>query len=76
VERLTAVANYEGAVPGINEKNVFDWAFLDTFDWFSPTYDNPLTLQEIESTLRTSGAKEIQHVDPLKKSIDYRAIKG
>lgn len=76
VERLTAVANYEGAVPGINETNVFDWAFLDTFDWFSPTYDNPLTLREIEDTLRASEAKEIQHVDPLKKSIDYRAIKA
>jgi ubiquinone/menaquinone biosynthesis C-methylase UbiE len=73
VERLLAVANYEGVVPGVDDSNVFEWALLDTFDWFSPTYDNPLTRKEIEDTLMKSGMVQIENVLP--EGNNYRAYK-
>lgn len=73
VERLLAVANYEGAVPGINSSNVYEWALLDTFDWFSPQYDNPMTQKEVESTLRECGMINIENV--ITRGINYKARK-
>jgi ubiquinone/menaquinone biosynthesis C-methylase UbiE len=74
VERIMAVANYEGAVPGIDDSNVYEWALLDTFDWFSPTYDNPLTKKEVEETLAKCGMEKIINVDP-EHGINYKAYK-
>ena len=40
LKRIVPVANYEKILP-LNEKQLLEWAILDTFDWLSPTYDNP-----------------------------------
>jgi ubiquinone/menaquinone biosynthesis C-methylase UbiE/uncharacterized protein YbaR (Trm112 family) len=74
VERIMAVANYEGAVPGVNDSNVFEWALLDTFDWFSPTYDNPLKPEEIERTLKACNMENIVNIK--KGENDFRANKS
>lgn len=74
VERIMAVANYEGAVPGIDSSNVYEWALLDTFDWFSPTYDNPLKKEEVEEVLKQCGMEKIINVDP-EHGINYKAYK-
>lgn len=42
LKRLVPVANYHGILP-LNEIQHREWALLDTFDWLSPTYDNPQT---------------------------------
>jgi len=42
LKRVVPVANYEGVHP-LNEKQLREWALLDTFDWLSPAYDNPQT---------------------------------
>lgn len=73
VERLMVVANYEGNVPGVDASNVYDWALLDTFDWFSPTYDNPLKPKEVEATLISSNMENIVNVK--KGENDFRATK-
>lgn len=73
VERLMVVANYEGNVPGVDSSNVYDWALLDTFDWLSPTYDNPLKPKEVEATLRSSNMENIINVK--KGENDFRANK-
>lgn len=59
VERITVVANYEGAVPGVDASNVFEWALLDTYDWLSPAYNNPQRPKDIEKTFRDSGMENI-----------------
>jgi ubiquinone/menaquinone biosynthesis C-methylase UbiE/uncharacterized protein YbaR (Trm112 family) len=48
LSRLIPVANYRG-VYKLTSKEQIEWSILDTFDWFSPTYDNP----ETPSTLKT-----------------------
>lgn len=73
VERIMAVANYEGAVPGVDGSNVYDWALLDTFDWYSPAYDNPLKPHEIEAVLIACGMENIENIK--KGENDFRTTK-
>jgi 2-polyprenyl-3-methyl-5-hydroxy-6-metoxy-1,4-benzoquinol methylase len=40
LKRTIPVANYKGILP-LNNKQLFEWALLDTFDWLSPEFDNP-----------------------------------
>jgi ubiquinone/menaquinone biosynthesis C-methylase UbiE/uncharacterized protein YbaR (Trm112 family) len=42
LSRLIPVANYKG-IYNLSSDALLQWAILDTFDWFSPTYDNPQT---------------------------------
>ena len=37
-----------------------EWAYLDTFDWFSPSYDKPQTLRTFESWHKDNGLTEIE----------------
>jgi SAM-dependent methyltransferase len=41
----------------------YRWATLDTFDALSPTYDNPVTHQEVERQLRGAGMVNIRRLD-------------
>jgi SAM-dependent methyltransferase len=40
LKRIIPVANYSGILP-LNNKQLKEWALLDTFDWLGPEYDNP-----------------------------------
>ncbi len=73
VERIMVVANYEGAVPGIDGSNVFDWALLDTFDWLSPAHNNPQKQKDVENTIKSCGMANIINLGT--GTNDYRAIK-
>ncbi len=42
LSRLIPIQNYNG-IYKLNKKDQLQWAILDTFDWFSPAYDNPQT---------------------------------
>jgi ubiquinone/menaquinone biosynthesis C-methylase UbiE/uncharacterized protein YbaR (Trm112 family) len=42
IKRIIPVVNYSNVYP-LNKKQLFEWSLLDTFDWFSPMYDNPQT---------------------------------
>ncbi len=59
LRRLVPVANYDG-VFSLNEQQLHEWAVLDTFDWFSPTYDQPQTPQVLSAWLAESGFEDIQ----------------
>lgn len=37
-----------------------EWSTLDTLDWYSPTFDHPLTWSEAERVLREAGASHIE----------------
>jgi 2-polyprenyl-3-methyl-5-hydroxy-6-metoxy-1,4-benzoquinol methylase len=60
--RIVPVANYEGIYP-LNEKQLLEWAILDTFDWLSPKYDRPQTPQKLRYWLVGAG---LENVDVLK----------
>lgn len=59
LRRLIPVANYEGILP-LSEKQLTEWALLDTFDWLSPTYDNPQTLWAATAYLENAKLDEIE----------------
>lgn len=58
VSRLVPVANYAGVYP-LNDQQLGEWALLDTFDWFSPRYDNPQSPSALERELRTMGLEDV-----------------
>jgi SAM-dependent methyltransferase len=48
LKRLIPVANYAD-IYNLSDRQLLEWATLDTYDWFSPRYDKPQTTK----TLRT-----------------------
>jgi hypothetical protein len=59
LRRLIPVANYSGILP-LNEKQHLEWSLLDTFDWFSPEFDNPQTPRAVKCWLEAAGLEDIE----------------
>ena len=59
LKRLIPVADYSNIFP-LNDAQLKEWAVLDTFDWFSPHYDNPQTKKNIFKMFSIAGMKEIE----------------
>lgn len=59
LQRLIPVANYYGILP-LNEKQQIEWALLDTFDWLSPTYDNPQNTDTIKLWFKEAKFTKIE----------------
>jgi SAM-dependent methyltransferase len=51
LKRVVPVANYHGILP-LNDRQLMQWALLDTFDWLAPMYDNPQTRATIAAWLQ------------------------
>lgn len=62
LKRTIPVANYDGMLP-LNEKQLREWALLDTFDWLSPAYDNPQTSWSARSYMEQG---RMEHIEVLK----------
>ena len=61
LRKLVPVANYTGLLP-LSEKQLEEWALLDTFDWLSPRYDQPQTFETVSRWLGEAGCKDIQRI--------------
>ena len=59
VKRTIPVANYDGLLP-LTEKQLREWALLDTFGWPSPAYDNPQTIKSARSYMEQASMEEIE----------------
>ncbi len=59
LKRLVPVANHVGVLP-LDERQQVEWSLLDTFDWFSPEYDNPQTPATVERWLEEAGMERIE----------------
>lgn len=59
LSRLIPVANYHGTLP-LSKAQLREWAVLDTFDWLSPCYDNPQTLETVRRWMLESGLTGIE----------------
>lgn len=59
LKRAIPVANYEGMLP-LTEKQLREWALLDTFDWLSPAYDNPQTNKSARLYMEQAQMEEIE----------------
>lgn len=56
---LVPVANYEGIHP-LNEKQLYEWAVLDTFDMLSPAHDHPQTAATLRAWMESAAVREIE----------------
>jgi SAM-dependent methyltransferase len=54
LKRLVPIADYTNVYP-LNERQLHEWALLDTFDMLSPTYDSPQTPATVMRWLETCG---------------------
>jgi 2-polyprenyl-3-methyl-5-hydroxy-6-metoxy-1,4-benzoquinol methylase len=57
--RLIPVANYEGVYP-LTERQLVEWATLDTFDWLSPRYDQPQAPAVLQEWFKEAGMTNIE----------------
>lgn len=59
LRNLIPVANYEGRLP-LSRAQLEQWAVLDTFDMFSPAYDQPQTPATLERWFRRATFEHIE----------------
>ncbi|HEX2123681.1 MAG TPA: methyltransferase domain-containing protein [Thermoanaerobaculia bacterium] len=56
---LVPVANYEGIHP-LNEKQLYEWAVLDTFDMLSPAHDHPQTAATLREWMESAAVRDVE----------------
>lgn len=54
------IADYSKLLPGADDATLREWAYLDTFDMLSPTYDRPATLKTFRQWHEESGLIDIE----------------
>ncbi len=54
------VADRSNYLTDANDAMLKEWAYLDTFDWFSPRYDQPQTVETFRSWHRKAGLEQIE----------------
>lgn len=59
LKRIVPVVDYHGMLP-LNEKQLREWALLDTFDMFAPEYDSPQTAETARRWMEASGLREVE----------------
>lgn len=58
LRRVVPVANYEGVHP-LTDKQLREWALLDTFDWLSPAFDKPQTRYSVRLYMEQAKLEQI-----------------
>ena len=54
------VMNHRPNYPQLSDRQLREWAVLDTFDMFGPTYDQPQSVATIESWFREAGMRDVE----------------
>ena len=53
------VANYEGVFP-LTQKQIKEWAILDTFDMLAPAHDHPQSARDLHEWLMSAGLDDVE----------------
>ena len=59
LKRLVPVADYTGVYP-LDERQLREWALLDTFDMLGPQYDSPQSSATIRSWMTKAGFDQVE----------------
>jgi len=59
LKRIVPVADYTGVFP-LSEKQLKEWALLDTFDMLAPTYDNPQSATTVRQWFDEAGLLDVE----------------
>ena len=58
LNRFLPICDIRGTLPqGMPPEQLREWVVLDTFDMFSPEYDNPQRIETVEKMFRDAGAE-------------------
>lgn len=59
LRRIVPVADYTG-IYGLSQKQLEEWALLDTFDMLAPAYDKPQSVKTVTSWFKGSGLNDVE----------------
>lgn len=60
VNRFIPICDIKGTIPqGLSKQEVREWCILDTFDMFSPEYDQPQKVNTVKKWFQQNGMKEV-----------------
>lgn len=59
LKRIVPVADYTGRFP-LSDRQLKEWALLDTFDMLAPTYDYPQTAATVRQWFEHAGLVQIE----------------
>jgi len=59
---MIPIASYWGTLP-LDDDQQREWSLLDTHDWLSPTYDQPLRFEALSNALLEAGAARVSRRD-------------
>ena len=54
------VMNYRPDYPVLTKQQLYEWAVLDTFDMFGPTFDQPQTAKTLQSWFARTGLRNVR----------------
>ena len=58
--RFLPICDIKKTIPkNIDEKTLSEWIILDTFDMFSPKYDNPLKIKDVKNFFENNNCKVV-----------------
>ena len=58
--RVLPIAVYYKVYPDLNSTQQKQWSILDTWDWLSPTYDNPQTIGVMRHWISEAGYEDVE----------------
>lgn len=59
LKRVVPVADYTGRYP-LTDRQLQEWALLDTFDMLAPAYDNPQSASKVRQWFEQAGLVDIE----------------
>jgi SAM-dependent methyltransferase len=59
LQRVVPVVDYTG-IYDLSEKQLEEWALLDTFDMLAPAYDKPQSVATVTSWFRRAGLQDVE----------------
>ena len=71
--RFLPVVDIRNFPAGLSPAEEREWAVLDTFDMFSPAYDNPQRIEAVAAMFERHGAK-VTHADHVDTGVGHAAV--
>ena len=63
LKHIVPVANLSDEI-NLTKYKMREWSILDTFDWYSPTYDNPQSIRMLENLAKESKLRNAEITRP------------
>ena len=77
INRFIPVCDIRGTLPrGLSKQEIREWCILDTFDMFSPEYDQPQKISTVKKWFEENGMKQVWGGEVLYDNCVAYVVKG